>query len=283
MPDDVMVGGPAATGTVRTAKVSEAAWRTVLFKTVLHPKVASILVIVLAWAIAALALPSDVLPSPADVWHQFTYIVGGGEILKAIGVTMERIVIAWAVAGVIGLTLGVLMASARIFNTILRDWVLIIMSLPLVMWALLGVLWFGGSVTASIVAGAAVAFPFTAVNIYEGVAAVDRDLLRMAKVYRLPKLTVLRRVMVPSMMPFIFASGRQSFAMVWKTIAILEVFGASSGMGWEIEAQYERNSLAGVFVWIILFCAIMMVIELLVFSPFEKFTFRWRPQIGDLK
>jgi NitT/TauT family transport system permease protein len=84
------------------------------------------------------------------------------------------------------------------------------------------------------------------------------------------------------MMPFIFASGRQAFAMVWKTIAILEIFGASSGMGWEIEAQYERASLPGVFVWIIAFAAVMMVFELVVFSPFEKHTFRWRPKIGDL-
>ena len=73
---------------------------------------------------------------------------------------------------------GILMASGRVFNGILRDLVLFFMALPLVIWALLGVLWFGGSLMAPIVAGAAVAFPFTAVNVYEGVAAVDRDMLR---------------------------------------------------------------------------------------------------------
>jgi len=258
-------------------------WKRVLFKTVLHPKVASVLVILAAWLIAAALLPQDVIPGPVDVLREAKYIAVTDNPIQAIGITLLRIVAAWVVAMLIGMPIGVLMASGRIFNGILRDIVLVFMALPLVIWALLGVLWFGGSLMAPIVAGAAVSFPFVAVNVYEGVAAVDREMLRMARVYRLPKLVVLRKIMVPSMMPFIFASGRQAFAMVWKTIAILEIFGASSGMGWEIESQYERASLAGVFVWIIAFAAVMMVIELSVFSTFEKHTFRWRPKIGDLR
>ena len=258
-------------------------WKRLLFKTVLQPKVASVLVIIVAWLIAAAVLPKDVIPGPADVLREAKHIAQNDNPLQAIGITMVRILAAWAVAMAIGIPVGILMASGRIFNGVLRDWVLIFMALPLVIWALLAVLWFGGSLMAPIVAGAAVAFPFTAVNVYEGVASVDRDMLRMARVYRLPKLVVLRKIMMPSMMPFIFASARQAFAMVWKTIAILEIFGASSGMGWEIEGQYERSSLAGVFVWIITFAAVMMVFELGVFSTFEKRTFRWRPKIGDLK
>jgi NitT/TauT family transport system permease protein len=258
-------------------------WKRVLFKTVLQPKVASVLAILVGWLIAAAFLPPDVIPGPRDVLREAIHIAVNDNPIQAIGITLLRITAAWAVAMLIGIPIGILMASGRVFNGILRDWVLIFMALPLVIWALLGVLWFGGSIMAPIVAGAAVAFPFTAVNVYEGVASVDRDMLRMARVYRLPKLVVLRKIMMPSMMPFIFASARQAFAMVWKTIAILEIFGASSGMGWEIEGQYERASLAGVFVWIIAFAAVMMVIELAVFSTFEKHTFRWRPKIGDLK
>jgi NitT/TauT family transport system permease protein len=223
------------------------------------------LAILVGWLIAAAFLPPDVIPGPRDVLREAMHIAVNDNPIQAIGITLLRITAAWAVAMLIGIPIGILMASGRVFNGILRDWVLIFMALPLVIWALLGVLWFGGSIMAPIVAGAAVAFPFTAVNVYEGVASVDRDMLRMARVYRLPKIVVLRKI------------------MVWKTIAILEIFGASSGMGWEIEGQYERASLAGVFVWIIAFAAVMMVIELAVFSTFEKHTFRWRPKIGDLK
>ena len=269
--------------TTRRVQPEDPGWKRFLFKTVLHPKVASVLVILGVWIIGASFLPSDVLPSPVDVLREAQYIATHDNPVQAVGITMMRILAAWAVAMMVGMPIGVLMASGRFFNGVLRDWVLLFMALPLLIWALLGVLWFGGSILAAIVAGAAVAFPFVAVNVYEGVAAVDRDMLRMARVYRIPKSTVLRKIMVPSMMPFIFASARQAFAMVWKTIAILEIFGASSGMGWEIEAQYERSSLAGVFVWIIAFACVMLVFELLVFSTFEKHTFRWRPETGDLK
>ena len=264
-------------------KPEDPRWKRVLFKTVLHPKVASVLVVFVGWQLASVVLPTDILPSPADVVKEAKYIFSTGNVIQAIGITMLRIISAWFVAMCIGIPLGILMASGRFFDEILRDWVLIFMALPIVIWALLAVLWFGGSLMAPIVAGAAVAFPFTAVNVYEGVAAVDRDLLRMARVYRLPKRVIMQKIMAPSMMPFFFASARQAFAMVWKTIAILEVFGASSGMGWEIEGQYERASLAGVFVWIILFATVMMTIELALFTNFEKRVFRWRPKIGDLR
>jgi NitT/TauT family transport system permease protein len=244
--------------------------------------VASILAILLGWAVASSLLPADVMPGPMDVLREAKHIALNDPWVKAIGITLLRIVAAWVVAEVIGITLGVLMASGRFFDGILRDWVLLFMSLPILFPALLAVVWFGGSLMAPIVAGTIVSFPFTAINVYEGVTAVDRDMLRMARVYRLPKRTVLWKIMVPSMMPFIFSSARQAFAMVWKTIAILEVFGASSGMGWEIESQYERASLAGVITWIIAFAIVMMIIELGVFSTFEKRTFRWRPKIGDL-
>jgi NitT/TauT family transport system permease protein len=258
-------------------------WKKVLFRTVLQPKVASVLAVVAGWLIASAFLPADVIPGPALVLREAQHIALNDNPLDAIAVTMQRILAAWAVAMAVGIPIGILMASGRIFNGILRDLVLVFNTLPLVIWALLAVIWFGGSLMAPIVAGAAVAFPFTAVNVYEGVASVDRDMLRMARVYRIPKIVILRKIMVPSMMPFIFASARQAFAMVWKTIAILEIFGASSGMGWEIEGQYERSSLAGVFVWIITFAAVMMVFELAVFSTFERYTFRWRPKIGDLR
>lgn len=279
MSTEVSQGGHVSIG----VQPQDPPWKRLLFKTVLQPKVASVLVILLGWIVASALLPTDVMPSPLDVLKEAKHIASGDNPLQAIGITMLRILAAWVVAMAIGIPLGVLMASGRFFDGVLRDWVLVFMALPILIWALLAVVWFGGSLMAPIVAGAAVAFPFTAVNIYEGVAAVDRDLLRMARVYRLPKLVILQKIMVPSMMPFVFSSARQAFAMVWKTIAILEVFGASSGMGWEIEGQYERASLAGVFVWIITFAVVMMTIELAAFSTFEKYTFRWRPKIGDLK
>ena len=67
-------------------------WKRLLFKTVLQPKVASVLVIVVGWIIAAAFLPSDVMPSPQDVLREAKYIFTTGNPIQAIGITMLRII-----------------------------------------------------------------------------------------------------------------------------------------------------------------------------------------------
>src|SRR5450756_524155 len=85
-------------------------WKRLLFKTVLQPKVASVLVIVVCWLIAAALLPQDVIPGPLDVLREAKHIAINDNPLQAIGITMLRILAAWAVAMAIGTPVGILMA-----------------------------------------------------------------------------------------------------------------------------------------------------------------------------
>lgn len=256
--------------------------RRVLQNTILHPVVASIVVLFGGWLVASFFVSEDFVPPPMAVWRELVVIFTTGTPITDIGITLERISLAWIASMLVGVAVGVLMASKSVLNVLFRDAVLLLMSIPLLVWSLLGVLWFGGAITASIIAGMMVAFPHAAVNVYEGVTSVERDLVQMARVYRQPTRKILLNIMIPSMMPFIFASGRQAFAQIWKTIAILEIFGASTGMGWQIESAYDRNSVPGVIAWVLLFILIMLIIEIVGFGQTSKYVFRWRPKIGEV-
>jgi ABC-type nitrate/sulfonate/bicarbonate transport system permease component len=252
-------------------------------RTAFHPVAASIWVLLLFWLFATIFVPPSILPPPLKVIGEVGKSLRSKTFVDDILLSMGRIWAGWAAGMVVAVVLGVLMGSKGVLNVVIRDYVLVFMSMPLLVWALLGVLWFGGDITASIVAIALVAGPQGSVNIYEGICNVERDLLDAARVYRVPKRDILLRIMVPSMMPFIVATGRQTFAMAWKTISLLEIFGASGGIGYQIEQAFERMSVAGVLSWVVVFMCIMLVIESVIFGQFERYIFRWRPAIGEMK
>jgi NitT/TauT family transport system permease protein len=71
---------------------------------------------------------------------------------------------------------------------------------------------------------------------------------------------------------------RMSFAVAWKVEALTEVFGGSSGVGFQIRSEYQMFSISGVLAWMLLFIAFMLVIERLVLRKLEDRLLRWRPE-----
>jgi NitT/TauT family transport system permease protein len=83
---------------------------------------------------------------------------------------------------------------------------------------------------------------------------------------------------VPSIAPFVFAGVRLSFALAWKVEALTEVFGSSSGIGFEIRQSYQQFSIVDVLGWTALFVIFMLLLERFVLLRLEARLFRWRPQ-----
>ncbi len=74
-------------------------------------------------------------------------------------------------------------------------------------------------------------FPYVAMNIWAGTKAVEKDLIHMGKVYKADRSLMLRKVLIPQLMPYIFSSLRISLSLSWKIALVAEAFGVGSGVG----------------------------------------------------
>ena len=88
--------------------------------------------------------------------------------------------------------------------------------------------------------------------------------------------SIVRHVLIPSVAPFAFAGVRLSFALAWKVEQLTEVFGASSGVGFQIRKEFEDFSIPGMLAWVLLFIIFMILLERLVLARLERYLFRWR-------
>jgi NitT/TauT family transport system permease protein len=108
------------------------------------------------------------------------------------------------------------------------------------------------------------------------VAGVDRQLVAMSVAYGRSERQIFRNVLLPSVLPFIFAGVRLSFSLAWKVGQLTEVFGASRGIGFQIRRNFQLFRMAELLAWVFLFIAFMLVLERQVLVRIERRLFRWR-------
>jgi NitT/TauT family transport system permease protein len=157
---------------------------------------------------------------------------------------------------------------------------MVLLTFPAVCWTFLTVLWFGLSQAAAIVTIVLIVFPFVAMNIWAGTKAIEKDLVEMGRVYKADRWLMLRNVLIPQLLPYIFSSLRIALSLSWKIALVAEAFGASSGVGQKLINWFQETRVDMMLAWGVSFMIIMVLIDLVVFRPFERRAFAWRPQLA---
>jgi ABC-type nitrate/sulfonate/bicarbonate transport system permease component len=189
--------------------------------------------LILLWQAWATTLPPESpAPAPAKVVQAFVTLVQSGDLPLALVQSLGRVLVGFAGALLLAVTLGVLMGTSRALRDNLDP---IVESFrPIAPMALLpiAILWFGtGTPTAFAIVGYAAFFPLL-VNTVHGVSRVDRKLVAAARTMGIPRSTVLLRVVLPGALPGILLGARLAMGVAWTAIIAAELaVGAKSGGG----------------------------------------------------
>lgn len=238
---------------------------------------ASIAGLCLVWSgLALLQADPRVLPGPWVVAPLFWRELLSGALLHHIGATLGRVALAFVLAMGLGLAIGLVMGRHRRLDRWLDPWLIVFLNLPALVTIVLAYLWIGLNETAAILAVAANKIPTVVVTVREGARALDPRLDDMAEVFRMPPLARLRHVVLPQLAPYIAAAGRSGIALIWKIVLVVEFLGRPDGVGFQIHLYFGLFDVAMVLVYALSFVAIMLLIEALIFRPWERAATRWR-------
>ena len=242
------------------------------------PRLLGYVLVVAVWQLASGRLvDAFTLPSPTTMLREVWEIIDTGQFWRHFGSTLHKIVIGTALAFVVGLTIGVLMARPWA-DAFFRHSVVGLLNTPGLVFVLVATMIFGFNPLGPITAIVVTSFPFVTVNIAEGVKAIPKDLLDMSRAFRVAEVRRLRHVVIPSLAPYTFAAVRYGFSIAWKIATLTELFGSSSGVGFMIRREFELFSMAGLLAWIFLFCAFALLLEALLQYGMRRY-FRWRPEV----
>jgi nitrate/nitrite transport system permease protein len=82
----------------------------------------------------------------------------------------------------------------------------------------------------------------TLINTAIGVTSVDKDLVNVGKVLQLPLSTRVRKIVLPSALPFIFTGMRISLGVGWMVLIAAEMLAQNPGLGKFVWDEFQNGS-----------------------------------------
>jgi NitT/TauT family transport system permease protein len=240
------------------------------------PAVTFCVLLVAAWHFMSLRLATPLVPDVAEIGRDIGRIVADGMAAKQIGITLWRILVGFSLAFAVSLSLGILAARSAIARSFLDPAIVLGLTVPGLVWALLCVIWFGVSLWTAVVSIALGITPALILNVIQGVRSVDAQVIEMAHVFRLSRAAKLRYIWIPSLVPFLFSGARLGFSLAWKVIVLVELFGLSNGVGYQLNSEFSSQNVSGVIAWTIVFWIVMSVIEYGVLQSLERRSRNWQ-------
>ncbi len=231
----------------------------------------------LLWHGLALAVASRALPDPITVFQVMGRGIASGELPYHLAITLARVAVSFALAMIIGSSIGLALGRMKRADRFFDSWLILFLNIPALVTIILCYIWFGLTEVAAILAVAVNKIPNVAVTMREGARALDRQYLDLAKAYRLTPAATLRHILLPQLAPFFAASARSGLALVWKIVLVVELLGRSNGVGFQLHLFFQLFDVPAILAYTIAFIAVVQLIEVGIFGPWERFANRWRP------
>jgi NitT/TauT family transport system permease protein len=183
----------------------------------------------------------------------------------------------FALASVVGIPLGILMARFRHVENFFLPLVSALMPIPSFSLVPLFMLWFGiGSTTTILIVFYASTFPML-FNTWSGVRSVNPIWMRAAGAMGCDEQRLFWKVIIPGASPFIITGMRQAFLRAWIAVVGAEMIAASDwGLGWVIFDAKEYLNADIMLASLAVIGFIGFVFERVVFGTLERTTvLRW--------
>ncbi len=213
---------------------------------------------------------------PAIAKTLFASIADGTMIEHAV-YTLYRVMFGFALAVVVGLPLGILMARFQRVENFFLPLVSALMPIPSFALVPLFMLWFGiGNLTTILIVFYAATFPML-FNTWSGVRSVNPIWLRAAGAMGADENSLFWKVIIPGASPFIITGLRQAFLRAWIAVVGAEMIAASDwGLGWVIFDAKEFLQTDTMLAALVVIGGIGFAFERLVFGSIERATTqRW--------
>ena len=231
------------------------------------------------WEFVARAgiFPPRLFPSLVEVATAFAQLTASGILPHHALDTIVRLLGGFALAAILGVTLGILMGRSRRMEDILLPLVSVLAPIPGIAWAPLFLLWFGlGSQPAMLLVAFVSAFPII-FNTWTGVKAVKEIWVRSAQAMGADDRRLFVKVIVPGALPYILTGLRLGLAQAWRALVGVEMLAAVPwGLGWMIFGAREFLNTDVMLAGVVVIGALGLALEKLVFQKLEKLTvMRW--------
>jgi putative hydroxymethylpyrimidine transport system permease protein len=238
------------------------------------PPLLLLALVVAGWELAArLGWVEDyLLPAPSEVARA---LVEDRDILfPDAWVTAQEVLLGFVLALAAGVAVAVTLHLSPMLRRALYPIVVASQAVPVIVIAPILVIWFGFGMGPKLMIIALICFFPVAVNTLDGLRAVDRDQVRMLQTLGAGRWDVLRRLELPSALPYLFSGAKVAVAVAVIGAVFGELVGSDAGLGHAIQVGTAQLLTARVFAAVLLLSAMAIALFALV-SAAERRAVPW--------
>lgn len=192
-------------------------------------------------------------------------------------VTLKNMWWGFVTGTVSGVFAGLILGRSDYLAKICEPYIVAMNSIPRIALVPLIILMFGLGDMSKVVTAWIVVFFVVFFNTFEGTRSVDRDQIAAARLLGASELTVLRTVVIPSALAWVFASLTPAVSFALIGVIVGEFIGAERGLGKLIIEAEARANAAEMMVAIFIMMIVGIVLAFVV-RRVQAYLLRWQPQ-----
>jgi sulfonate transport system permease protein len=249
----------------------------------LRPALGLLLPVVLAafWEIAVRMGWSNgrLVPPPSVIWNTFADLATSGELAQHTLATLWRVACGFVLGVIAGTIVGAITGYSILTFRLLDPTLQGLRAVPSIAWVPLFILWFGIFEASKIILIAVGVFFPVYLGVMGAVLSVDRKIVEVGRVFRLSGFAMVRRILLPAVMPAYVISLRAGLGLGWMFVLAAEFLGASTGLGFLLIDGQQLGKPAQIVAAIVAFAILGKASDwliVLIASPF----LRWQDVVA---
>jgi NitT/TauT family transport system permease protein len=256
---------PVAPAASRAVRLWRAAW----------PKLAALAIALGTWQAVVWSgwRPEYVFPGPAAVFGELWTRLTDGTMVTAVGMTMRRAFSGFALAVLVGVTLGSLVSRLAVLRSAIGSLITGLQTMPSIAWFPLAILLFKPSEAAIMFVMALGAAPAVANGLIAGADHIPPLLLRAGRVLGARNLSLYRHVILPASFPSFLAGLKQGWAFAWRSLMageLLVIIANRHSIGEQLENARQFAMSDWIMATMVVILLIGISVDSLVFGTMDR-------------
>ncbi len=215
--------------------------------------------------------------SPIRVLAALRRLVLEDDLLWHAQLTTVEAVSGYIVGSIAGVLLAFIVTTWGQLYKVVEPFVLALNGIPRIALAPLFIMWFGIGITPKIVIAALLVFFIVFMNTVSGIQGASPQLIDLARLMGAGRLDVLRKIVLPSALPFIITSLRIVVPTAMIGAIVGEFISAQKGLGFMINRASFEYQTGAAFAGIAVLLAVVVILNT-VLSLVEARLLRWQPR-----
>lgn len=171
------------------------------------------------------------LPPPSRIYATLAELMASGEWFRHAAATTLRVAVGFGLGSLAGIVFGALSGSLPTLRKLIDPSIQALRAVPSIAWVPLFILWLGIFESSKITLIAVGVFFPVYLGVLGAVLSVDRKIIEVGRVFRLSRVDLARRIMLPATLPATVLALRSGLGLGWMFVVAAEFMGASEGLG----------------------------------------------------